>query len=1087
LAGPRGRGEGRRQVALPGSEPMGMKRYNFGWPASLAALIAGTSMVPAVIVGPYSPDAHTLHLWHFDEPAPPITNAVAGGLELTVLGGGAVLTNLSYPGFGGSLNTFDGGPNATAGTDRDAYAAPRTLVNGTADNVSLTYADPASGAFTLEALVRIDFDPSLNYGPVASGGNGRAAPMQIVTAEDEANAGRVFQFRIVPIGVINNNPYVYLEFINVHQAAPPIENITVPIPTEGPDAIQQGQWYHVAVTYDGNENTPDNLKFYWTRMDPNRTEANLIGTWAMQNDLPVAATDFVVGNIGRNPSQNNFVGLIDEVRISSIARPANGMMFAPAPPIVVSQPQPQTLAVGQSFTLAAAASGQLPLAYQWERNGQPIPGATQEVLHVDSATLADDGLYRLRVTNVAGVAYSDPVRVQVRTPADLVWAPAVSWTWNSTDPNWDSNGDRQADTTFTGGDRVTFDDTGVHAPVVYLEGVLNPSRITVQTSSEYQFTMLGSAALVNKLTLVKAGPGTLTLDVDGSWSGPTLVAEGTLQIGAGSSRGSLGRGPVTNQATLVFNRTGTLNLPDSIWGPGHLINSNTGTIRLLGTNGLTPEAHVVIDRGAIVFGPAALGSVTNIVARPFGPLLGTQFALTGGAVVGSNVTIHLASTNWSDGISTYDWRSSIFAEAGSNIVHAHLRLSGNSAIFLAAEAGAWLEVDGPVSGPDFTYQFAMRGNGQGLLRSVVTLPQGALAKTDGGVWTVAGDGSASTYLYTLIVGGRLALGNDNALNPNAYLRLGNGVFDLAGFNQTVSGLSNETSGVRLIASSSTNRDSVLTITTDRSWIFDGQIADSTAGGTRTVGLTFRGSANAALTLSATNPYSGPTRIEAGRLILTGAADLPNTASLWIGSNAVLDVSTRTDGAFVLSPRQTLRGEGRFFVVGSLTNLGTIELRIRKAGAALAHDRLAGLQHLQLGGTLRLVLSGDPLAPGDVLPLFEARTLTGAFQTIEPPAPGPGLAWDLENLGVNGSLRVVATELRVPTISRVEFGGAQLVLRGQQGPPEAPYTLLATTNLALPLFQWTPVTTGQFGRDGSFEIVLPVQPEPSQRYFRLRVP
>lgn len=1044
-------------------------------------------MVPAAIVGPYSPDAHTLHLWHFDEPAPPVTNAVPGGLELTVLGGGAMLTNLSFPGFGGSLNTYDGGPGATAGTDRDAYAAPRTLVNGTADNVTLTYADPVTGAFTIEALVRIDFDPSVNYGPVASGGNGRAAPMQIVTAEDEANAGRIFQFRIVPIGVINNNSYVYLEFINVHQAAPPIENITVPIPTEGPDAIQQGQWFHVAVTYDGNESTPDNLKFYWTRMDSDRTQANLIGTWSMQNDLPVAATDFVVGNIGRNPSQNNFVGLIDEVRISSIARPANGMMFAPAPPVVVSQPQPQTLAVGQSFTLSAAASGQLPLSYQWERNGQAIPGATREVLHVETASLDDDGIYRLRVTNAAGVAYSDSVRVQVRMPADLVWAPAVSWTWNSTDPNWDTNGDRQADAPFTGGDRVTFDDTGVHAPVVYLEGVLNPSRITVQTTSEYQFTTFSSAALVNKLTLVKAGPGTLTLDVDGSWEGPTLVQEGILQIGSGGSRGSLGRGPVTNQATIVFNRTGTLTLSDSFQGPGDLINSNTGTIRLLGTNALTTTANVVIDRGAIVFGPAALGAVTNVIVRPFGPFLGTQFALTGGTVVGSNVTVHLASTNWTDGISTYDWRSSIFAETGSNFVHAHLRLSGNNAIFLAAEAGAWLEVDGPVTGPDFTYQFAMRGNGQGLLRSVVTLPQGALAKTDGGVWTVAGDGRASTYLYTLIVGGRLAIANDDALNPAAYLRLGNGVFDLAGFNQTVSGLSNETSGVRLIANSSTNRDSILTVATPGSWIFDGQIADSTAGGTRTVGLTFQGSGDASLTLTAPQPYSGPTRIESGRLVLTGTANLSNTASLWISSNAVLDVSARTDGAFVLSAGQRLHGEGRFLLVGSLTNLGTIELRIHKAGASLASDRLAGLQHLQLGGKLRLVLSGDPLAPGDTLRLFEAQTLAGVFETIEPPVPGPGLAWDLGNLAVDGSLRVVATEVRWPTISHAEFTGSQLVLRGQQGVSNAPYTVLATTNLALPLLQWTPVATGQFGADGSFEIALPVQPEPPQRYFRLRVP
>ena len=1055
--------------------------------AGLGVWIAAASLAHALIVGPYQPDAHTLHLWHFDEPAAPITNAVPGGLALTVLGGGATLTNVSYPGFGGSLNTIDGGPNATAGVDRDAYAAPRTLVNGTGDNVSLLYADPVSGAFTIEALVRIDFDPTANYGPTASGGNGRAAPMQIVSAEDEANSGRIFQFRIVPIGVINNNSYVYLEFINVNQAVAPIENITVPIPTEGPDAIRQGEWYHVAVTYDGNENTSENLKFYWTRMDPDRTEANLIGTWTMQNDLRVAATDFAVGNIGRNPSQNNFVGLIDEVRISSIARPSRGMMFAPAPPLVVSQPEPQTLAVGQSFRLSAAATGQVPLSYQWERDGQPIPGATRDVFEVDRAALSDDGTYRLRVSNAAGTAYSDAVRVRVRTPSDLAWAPSVSWTWNASDLNWDTNGDGVADTAFTGGDQVMFDSRGAHTPVVYLEGMLNPSRITVHTDAEYQLTTLGSGTLVNKLTLIKAGSGTLTLDLDGNWRGPTVIEEGTLQLGAGLGRGQLGEGPVTNRGTLVFNRTGTLTLTNSVWGPGDLVNSNTGTIRLLGTNGLAPGADVIIDRGVLVFGPAALGQVTNVIVRPFGPLLGTQLALTGGAVVGSNVTVHLSSTNWTDGISTFDWRSSIFAEAGSNAVHAHLRLAGNSAIFVAAEAGAWLEVAGPVTGPDFTYQFAMRGNGQGLLRSVVTLPQGALAKTDGGVWTVAGDGRSSTYLYTLIVGGRLALGNDDALNPSAFLRLGNGIFDLAGFDQTVSGLSNETSGVRLIANSNTNRDSILTVAPSQPWIFDGQIADSTAGGTRTVGLTLRATDSGSLTLTATNPYSGPTRIEAGHLILIGNADLPNTASLWIGSNAALDVRTRAGGAFLLRPGRLLHGDGRFLLLGSLTNLGTLEFRVRKLGDALFHDRLAGLHHCQLGGTLRFILSGDPLAPGDALQLLEAQTLAGTPAAIEPAAPGPGLAWDTTRLAVDGTLRVVATEIRRPTIATARLVGQELILSGSQGPPDLAFTVLATTNVVLPLPQWTPVATGRFGPDGSFTITLPMQPNLPQQYFRLHVP
>jgi hypothetical protein len=92
------------------------------------------------------------------------------------------------------------------------------------------------------------------------------------------------------------------------------------------------------VTYNGNENTPDNVRFYWTLLDATRTNANQIGSTSMTNDLPVAPTIFAIGNVpGRSASAKaNFLGLIDEVRISSVARGANEMMFGAARPVITS-------------------------------------------------------------------------------------------------------------------------------------------------------------------------------------------------------------------------------------------------------------------------------------------------------------------------------------------------------------------------------------------------------------------------------------------------------------------------------------------------------------------------------------------------------------------------------------------------------------------------------------------------------------------------------------------------------------------------------------------------------------------------------
>ena len=85
------------------------------------------------------------------------------------------------------------------------------------------------------------------------------------------------------------NTTVNLEFVNVHQYVAPNQIMSMPIPTTGPDAIVSNSWYHVAVAYNGDENTADNITFYWTLLDTSRTNANVIGSTSMQFDLPTAS------------------------------------------------------------------------------------------------------------------------------------------------------------------------------------------------------------------------------------------------------------------------------------------------------------------------------------------------------------------------------------------------------------------------------------------------------------------------------------------------------------------------------------------------------------------------------------------------------------------------------------------------------------------------------------------------------------------------------------------------------------------------------------------------------------------------------
>ncbi|MBC8095129.1 MAG: hypothetical protein H7Y43_04890, partial [Akkermansiaceae bacterium] len=198
------------------------------------ALVALSVPAPTpAALSPYSVDATTLHLWHLDEAATPCADAAASATNLTTLANGATLNNPSFPGFGTALNTLDGGQSATTTlSQKDALLTPRPLANGTGDDTAITLADSVSGAFTFEAIVRVDFDPALNL-------SARNTTLQMISGDGDGSLDRIFQWRLDPVGVAagvaSDTTVPRLEFINLRQAAA-VQNIAVAIPTNGVNA-----------------------------------------------------------------------------------------------------------------------------------------------------------------------------------------------------------------------------------------------------------------------------------------------------------------------------------------------------------------------------------------------------------------------------------------------------------------------------------------------------------------------------------------------------------------------------------------------------------------------------------------------------------------------------------------------------------------------------------------------------------------------------------------------------------------------------------------------------------------------------------
>jgi autotransporter-associated beta strand protein len=195
-------------------------------------------------------------------------------------------------------------------------------------------------------------------------------------------------------------------------------------------------------------------------------------------------------------------------------------------------------------------------------------------------------------------------------PASLAWAGGVIgseslWDVNTT-ANW-TNG--AAPDNFFQGDSVSFTDFSTYTNIS-LVGSLTPGNITADHTFPITF---GGAGQIKTLSQVaKLGTGTLIMANDNpELNGGITISAGTLQLGEGGTTGSVGPlAPITNLATLVFNRSDSNALPNVVRGSGALIKNGSGILALAGANAFS--GPVIVNEGKIrVANAGALGSSNN--------------------------------------------------------------------------------------------------------------------------------------------------------------------------------------------------------------------------------------------------------------------------------------------------------------------------------------------------------------------------------------------------------------------------------------------------------------------------------------------
>ena len=120
------------------------------------------------------------------------------------------------------------------------------------------------------------------------------------------------------------------------------------------------------------------------------------------------------------PTQRRFAVVVSnaEGAVTSILATLTVLL----PPGITVQPQSDLASLGQSASLNVTASGTGPFRYQWQRNGEDLPGGTNQSLSFVAAEPTNDAAYKVVVSNPYGAVTSRVATLSVLLPVDALQA-----------------------------------------------------------------------------------------------------------------------------------------------------------------------------------------------------------------------------------------------------------------------------------------------------------------------------------------------------------------------------------------------------------------------------------------------------------------------------------------------------------------------------------------------------------------------------------------------------------------------------------------------------------------------------------------